>query len=68
MYFSSVATVGKYLCRAIWYVSCDIEAIGQSNYVEIEGYEAVHARTHFSFSVADVVGWLKGLKVLLFQE
>lgn len=41
---------------------------GQSNCVEIEGYEKVHARTHVSFSIADTMEWFRQLKMLLFQE
>ena len=39
-----------------------------ANHTEMEGYEEVHTRTHVSFSIADVLGWFRQLKMLLFQE
>ena len=44
------------------------DAIGQSNHVEMEGYEKVHARTHVSFSIADTMEWFRQLKMIVFQE
>ncbi|XP_065914288.1 AFG2-interacting ribosome maturation factor-like [Dysidea avara] len=35
---------------------------------DLEGYEAVHTRTHVSFSVVDFMEWFRQLKMYLFQE